>query len=97
MDTARHNAVAILLAVGLVAGVAALNVAVDPLGTFGSPAIEGFNALKPGRLDREREAKLLSPEAANRFSSASIEKHVRVWEKPSDHVPVAVELDLAAA
>ena len=40
---------------------------------------------------------LLSPEAANRFSSASIEKHVRAWEKPSDHVPVAVELDLAAA
>jgi len=65
VDAARHNAVAILLAVGLVAGVAALNVAVDPLGTFGSPAIEGFNALKPGRLDREREAKLLSPEAAS--------------------------------
>ncbi len=40
---------------------------------------------------------LLSPEAANRFSSASIEKHVRAWEKPSDHVPVAIELDLAAA
>ena len=40
---------------------------------------------------------LLSPEAANRFSSATIEKHVRAWEKPSDHVPVAIELDLAAA
>ncbi len=40
---------------------------------------------------------LLSPEAANRFSSADIEKHVRGWEKPSDHVPVAVELDLEAA
>lgn len=40
---------------------------------------------------------LLSPEAANRFSSAAIEKHVRAWEKPSDHVPVAIELDLAAA
>ena len=38
---------------------------------------------------------LLSPEAANRLVSASIEKHVRAWEKPSDHVPVAVELDLA--
>jgi exodeoxyribonuclease-3 len=35
---------------------------------------------------------LMSPEAANRFSSASIEKHVRAWEKPSDHVPVAAEL-----
>lgn len=40
---------------------------------------------------------LLSPEAANRFGSASVEKHVRAWEKPSDHVPVAVHLDLAAA
>jgi len=38
---------------------------------------------------------MLSPEAANRLVSASIEKHVRAWEKPSDHVPVAVELDLA--
>ena len=40
---------------------------------------------------------LLSPEAANRFTSASVEKHVRAWEKPSDHVPVAIELDLQAA
>ncbi|MHA6685478.1 exodeoxyribonuclease III [Mesorhizobium sp. A556] len=39
---------------------------------------------------------LLSPEAANRFSSADIEKHVRAWEKPSDHVPVAIELALSA-
>ena len=37
---------------------------------------------------------MLSPEAADRLSSASIEKHVRAWEKPSDHVPVAVELSL---
>jgi len=40
---------------------------------------------------------LLSPEAANRFSSASIEKHVRAWEKPSDHVPVAIDLALLPA
>jgi exodeoxyribonuclease III len=40
---------------------------------------------------------LLSPEAANRFVSASIDKHVRAWEKPSDHVPVAIELSVAAA
>jgi exodeoxyribonuclease III len=35
---------------------------------------------------------MLSPEATSRLSSASIEKHVRNWEKPSDHVPTAVEL-----
>lgn len=40
---------------------------------------------------------LLSPEAANLLASTSIDKHVRAWEKPSDHVPVAVELKLAAA
>jgi exodeoxyribonuclease-3 len=38
---------------------------------------------------------MLSPEAANRLISASIEKHTRAWEKPSDHVPVAIELNLA--
>ncbi len=40
---------------------------------------------------------MLSPEAANRLASASVEKHVRAWEKPSDHVPVAIELRIEAA
>ena len=40
---------------------------------------------------------LLSPEAADFLAGTSIDKHVRAWEKPSDHVPVAVELKLAAA
>jgi exodeoxyribonuclease-3 len=40
---------------------------------------------------------LLSPEAARHLSSASVEKHVRAWEKPSDHVPVAIDLALEAA
>lgn len=31
---------------------------------------------------------MLSPEASDRLVSAQIEKHVRSWEKPSDHVPV---------
>jgi exodeoxyribonuclease III len=35
---------------------------------------------------------MLSAEAADRLVSVSVEKHVRAWEKPSDHVPVAVEL-----
>ena len=39
---------------------------------------------------------LLSPEAANMLAGTSIDKHVRAWEKPSDHVPVAVELKLQA-
>ena len=35
---------------------------------------------------------LLSPQAADRLLSAGIDKHVRAWEKPSDHVPVWIEL-----
>jgi exodeoxyribonuclease-3 len=37
---------------------------------------------------------MLSPEAADTLRSARIEKHVRSWEKPSDHVPVLIELAL---
>ncbi|MBW3098113.1 exodeoxyribonuclease III [Pseudohoeflea coraliihabitans] len=37
---------------------------------------------------------MLSPEAADRLRSADVEKHVRAWEKPSDHVPVVIDLDL---
>ncbi|GLS45801.1 exodeoxyribonuclease III [Methylobacterium brachythecii] len=39
---------------------------------------------------------LLSPQAADRLVSASIQKHLRGLEKPSDHVPVTVELAAAA-
>ncbi|MBB3999120.1 exodeoxyribonuclease III [Aureimonas pseudogalii] len=37
---------------------------------------------------------LLSPEAASLLKSVEIDRHVRAWEKPSDHVPVVVELAL---
>jgi exodeoxyribonuclease-3 len=39
---------------------------------------------------------LLSPQAADRLVTAGVDKHVRAWEKPSDHVPVWIELDLEA-
>ena len=35
---------------------------------------------------------LLSPEAARLLGGAKIDKYVREWEKPSDHVPVWIEL-----
>jgi exodeoxyribonuclease-3 len=35
---------------------------------------------------------LLSPEAADRLAGTFVHKAVRGWEKPSDHVPVTVEL-----
>ena len=39
---------------------------------------------------------LLSPQAADRLTGAGIDRHVRIWEKPSDHVPVWVDLDIQA-
>ncbi len=39
---------------------------------------------------------LLSPQAADRLCGAGIDKHVRSWEKPSDHVPVYADLDVDA-
>ena len=35
---------------------------------------------------------LLSPQAADLLGDVVIEKHVRAWDKPSDHVPVMIEL-----
>ena len=37
---------------------------------------------------------LLSAQATDRALSSRIDSHVRGWEKPSDHVPVIVELDI---
>ncbi|HEY9236891.1 MULTISPECIES: exodeoxyribonuclease III [Phenylobacterium] len=37
---------------------------------------------------------LLSPQAADLLRGCEIHKHVRGWDKPSDHVPLVVELDL---
>jgi exodeoxyribonuclease-3 len=37
---------------------------------------------------------LLSPQAADRLIGVEICRDVRAREKPSDHVPVVVELDL---
>jgi exodeoxyribonuclease-3 len=39
---------------------------------------------------------LLSPQAADRLVDAGIDQHVRGWDKPSDHVPVFIDLDIEA-
>jgi exodeoxyribonuclease-3 len=36
----------------------------------------------------------LSPQAADRLKACGIDKHVRGWEKPSDHAPVWCVLDI---
>lgn len=40
---------------------------------------------------------MMSPQAADRMVAVGIDKHVRSWEKPSDHVPVWVDLAIDAA
>jgi exodeoxyribonuclease III len=37
---------------------------------------------------------LLSPQAADRLRTYTIHKETRTWEKPSDHVPVSIDLDI---
>ena len=37
---------------------------------------------------------LLSPQAADRLRAVRIDKHLRAWERPSDHVPVVADLQL---
>ena len=37
---------------------------------------------------------LLSPQAVDRVTATGVDRHVRGWEKPSDHVPVWVNLSL---
>lgn len=37
---------------------------------------------------------LLSPQAADKLVGAGIDKHVRSWDKPSDHVPVWIDLNI---
>jgi len=37
---------------------------------------------------------LLSPQAADKLRGVSIHRDVRSWDKPSDHVPLVIELDI---
>ncbi len=39
---------------------------------------------------------MMSPQAVDRLVDAGIDSHVRGWDKPSDHVPVFVDLDIEA-
>ena len=65
-----------------------------------APGLFSFWDYQAGAWQRNRGLRidhvLLSPQAADRLVGAGIDKHVRGWERPSDHVPVVVELDLEA-
>jgi exodeoxyribonuclease-3 len=40
---------------------------------------------------------LLSAEAADHLTAVGVDRHVRAWEKPSDHVPVWLDLEIEPA
>jgi exodeoxyribonuclease III len=64
----------------------------------GEPGAYTFWDYQAGAWDRNNGIRidhaLLSPQAADRLSGVAIHRHVRAWEKPSDHVPLVVELDV---
>lgn len=68
--------------------------------TSDAPGLYSFWDYQAGAWQRNRGIRidhvLLSPQAADRLVSASIDKQVRGSDKPSDHVPVVVDLDLEA-
>ncbi len=76
-----------LTALGLTDGVRACYPMSDVY-TFWDYQAGAFNKNNGIRIDHM----LLSPEAADRLISCGIDRETRGWEKPSDHVPVWVEL-----
>ena len=63
-----------------------------------SPGLYSFWDYQAGAWQRNNGIRIdhlmLSPQAADRLVTAGIDKHVRAFEKPSDHVPVWCELRL---
>ena len=64
----------------------------------GSPGAYTFWDYQAGAWQRNNGIRidhaLLSPQAADILAGVSIHRDVRSWEKPSDHVPFVIELDL---
>ena len=78
-----------LINLGLIDAVRACNDAAG-LYTFWDYQAGAFQRNNGIRIDHL----LLSPQAQDRLRTASIRKEVRGWDKPSDHVPVIVDLDI---
>ncbi len=61
------------------------------------PGLYSFWDYQAGAFQRNNGIRidhlLLSPQAADRLRTVSIRKETRGWDKPSDHVPVMVDLD----
>jgi len=87
-----RQALRTLLNLGLTDAVRAVHVE-EPLYTFWDYQAGAWQKNWGIRIDHL----LLSPQAADRLITAGIDKHVRAWERPSDHVPVYVDLDIEPA
>jgi exodeoxyribonuclease-3 len=68
------------------------------LAVDGSPEAYTFWDYQAGAWQRNNGIRidhaLLSPQAADHLKACVIHRDVRGWDKPSDHVPVVIELDL---
>ena len=64
--------------------------------TTDAAGVYSFWDYQAGAWQRDRGIRidhlLLSPRAADRLRSAAVDKHLRAADKPSDHVPVRIEL-----
>jgi exodeoxyribonuclease-3 len=67
------------------------------LAADGAPGAYTFWDYQAGAWQRNNGIRidhaLLSPQAADLLRGVSIHRDVRAWDKPSDHVPLVVELD----
>jgi len=68
------------------------------LAADGAPGAYTFWDYQAGAWQRNNGIRidhaLLSPQAADRLRGVSIHRDVRGWDKPSDHVPLVIELDV---
>ena len=64
----------------------------------GAPGVYTFWDYQAGAWQRTNGIRLdhalLSPQAADLLAGVSIHRDVRSWDKPSDHVPLVIELDV---
>ena len=83
-----HAAYRRLVHLGLTEAVSTLSVTDDTTYTFWDYQAGAWPKNNGIRIDHH----LLSPLAADKLETFGIDKHTRDWEKPSDHVPVWIEL-----
>lgn len=84
-----HAAFRRLLHLGLTEAVASLSVTDENTYTFWDYQAGAWPKNHGIRIDHH----LLTPLAADRLRGFGIDKHTRDWERPSDHVPVWIDLD----